>query len=81
MGRPPAAKDLGSNAMTSTWPRITISAPPGLRETLNAVAAVEGRPLWRIIADAVALYVRNLPVEDRRLIDGLAARAKAKATK
>ena len=81
MGRPPAAKDLGPDAMTSTWPRVTISAPPGLRETLNAVAAVEGRPLWRIIADAISLYVRNLPTEDRRLIDELAARAQAKTAK
>ena len=81
MGRPPAAKDIGPDAKTSTWPRITISSPPGLREMLNAIAAVENRPIWRIIADGVALYMKSLPAEDRRLIDGLAARAKMKAAK
>ncbi len=78
MGRPPAAPDHGANPKTSSWPRIAINAPPGLRETVAALSALEGRPVWRIIADAVALYVKNLPTEDRRYVEGLAARAQAK---
>ena len=81
MGRPPAAKDIGPDSKTSTWPRITISSPPGLRETLNAIAAVENRPIWRIVADGVGLYLRAMGPEDRKLVDGLVARSKAKGGK
>ena len=81
MPRPPAATDLGPDSKTSEWPRLTIAAPPGLRETLNAISALESRPLWRIITDGVALYVKSLPPEDRKLVDGIAARSKAKAAK
>jgi hypothetical protein len=78
MGRPPAAPDLGTESKSSKWPRFSFTAPPGLRETITAISTLESRPAWRIIADAVALYVRNLPPEDRRLVDGIAARSKAK---
>ena len=81
MPRPPAATDLGPDSKTSEWPRLTIAAPPGLRATLNAISALESRPLWRIISDAIALYVKSLPPEDRKLVDGIAARSKVKAAK
>ena len=76
MGRPPAARDLGAEAKTSEWPRYTFTTPPGLRETINAIVTLENRPAWRIIADAVAHYVQSLSPEDRRLVDGIAARSK-----
>lgn len=81
MGRPPAARDLGPDAKTSEWPRYTFTTPPGLRETINAIVTLENRPAWRIISDAIALYVQNLPPEDRRLVDGISARVKAKVAK
>ena len=81
MGRPPAARDLGVDSKTSEWPRFTFTSPPGLRETITAISTLESRPAWRIIADAIALYVRSMPPEDRRLVDGIATRSKAKAVK
>jgi hypothetical protein len=71
MGRPPAAPDYGANAKTSLWPRIAFNAPPDLTDTVKGLSFIERRAIWRIVGDAVKLYVKNLPDEKRRRLDAI----------
>ena len=78
MGRPPAARDLGTDSKTSEWPKTTIPCPPGFRSLLAAVGMLEDRPAWRILQDALNAYVAAMPKADRDAVKALADRAKAK---
>jgi CheY-like chemotaxis protein len=44
-------------------------------DTLKAIAAVRHEPQWRVLSDAVSLYVERLPDEERRLLTELMQRA------
>ena len=62
----------------SDYKRLTIRLPDDSLAALNAIARVTGRPAWRAIVDALAVYVGDQPVlsdPDRRLVRGLIRRA------
>jgi hypothetical protein len=71
-GRPPAGPD---GKEVRSLPSLTIRLPGGTKRQLEALAVLEGKPLWRLIDGAVLAYVRALPDADRRAVERLADRA------
>jgi len=53
VGRPPA----GFNGEPSSrYPQLSVRVPPATLDRLRAIAAREGRAMWRILADAIETY-------------------------
>jgi predicted DNA-binding protein len=73
MGRPRAGLN---GAAVSDYPQLSSRLPPETLARLRALAAVQGRPLWRIIVDAVQAYERQYP-ELAPVIDACDERARA----
>jgi hypothetical protein len=70
-GRPPA----GINGdKVADYPQVSMRVPPKVRDMLAAVAAVKNQPHWRILMDALALFVVNLSPEDRQAVEALSSR-------
>ncbi len=79
MGRPAAAKDQrGQPAKTSEWPKLAVSVRPSTRSLVQALAMLERRAAWQIVEDALRQYAERLPVEDRKIVDGLVRRVGSK---
>jgi hypothetical protein len=49
-----------------------------MRAQLSALCSMTRKPGWRLIDEALALYIKALPAEDRRALDGLASRVEAR---
>jgi hypothetical protein len=65
-GRPPA----GINGdRVADYPQLSMRVPPKVRETINAVAEVRGMPHWRILMEALSLYVLSLSYMEREEIN------------
>jgi len=62
VGRPPAG--LGGDK-SSAYPLVSFRLPPDTVRTLRSLAAVSGRPQWRILVEALAVY----ETARQRLID------------
>ncbi len=77
-GRPPAAigKD-GKPEMTSKYPKLSVAIRPSTRSALNALATLQGRPIWLIVEDSLRAYIEGLSAEDRRIVETLARRTEA----
>ncbi len=73
-GRPPGG--LRPGEQTSHYPQYVGRVPQEALDTLKAIAAVRGQPQWRVLSDAVALYVERLPDTERRLLAELMNRAR-----
>ena len=79
MGRPPAGTAAdGKPEKTSLYPKLTVSIRPTTKAKLDAVAAIEKKPAWRIVEDGIVLYVEGMPPEDRRMVDAIARRSAGK---
>ena len=53
VGRPPA----GFNGEPSSrYPQLSVRVPPATLDRLRALAAQEGRAMWRTLADALESY-------------------------
>ena len=44
---------------------------------LEALTTLERRPAWKIVDDGINLYVHQIPLEDRRMVETLGKRAMA----
>jgi hypothetical protein len=55
------------------YPQLNLRIPPEVKRTLEAVCRVRAVPQWRVVTDAVALYVSQLPQPDQDLIETLAS--------
>jgi hypothetical protein len=64
----------------SELPRLQVRISPRCRATLTALSALQNRPMWKIVEDAVQLYLAQATQEDRRLVAGIVARAERKAS-
>ena len=70
----PAAGIKGQR--TSEYPQLSVRLPPETRAALCALAEAQRRPMWRILADALALWERReMGRELRNAIAELRARA------
>ena len=59
MGRPPAGVRPGEKS--SDYHQLTLRIPPETLRHLDAVTGVLMQPRWRVVALAVAAYVREGP--------------------
>ena len=74
-GRP-----AGGNAgePLSSYRKITISMKPATRAQLDALSSLTGQPAWRIVEQAIALFIEGMPAEDRRALKSLAKQVEAR---
>src|SRR5229473_1202289 len=54
------------------WPKLGCAIHPDLKRRLDAIADVQGRPLWQVVSDAVRVYYSALPAEEKERTDRLA---------
>jgi len=73
VGRPPAGARAGEKV--KDYPQLSIRLPTEVKARLQALSLIASRPQWRIITDAIACYVRDLPEPGRRMVEELAGRA------
>jgi hypothetical protein len=58
----------------SEYPQLTVRLPIETRARLNTLSLLLGQPIWRVIDDAVTVYVRHLPPDDRKILGPLVDR-------
>jgi predicted DNA-binding protein len=77
IGRPPAGARAGEKV--KDYPQLSIRLPGEVKAKLHALSLVTSRPQWRIITDAIDCYLRARPEAERRIVDDLAGRPRARA--
>ena len=68
MGRPPVGSD---GEKVSEYPQVMIRLPHETKATLDALSGLTGTPIWRLIDQAVAAYVEQMPPAQRKLLAGV----------
>jgi hypothetical protein len=63
----------------SDYPQVMIRLPQQTKTTLETLSAASGVPVWKLVDRAVAVYVRQLPAGERRLI-GMPRASRGKTT-
>jgi len=71
MGRPPVGRD---GEKVSEYPQVMIRLPRATKATLDALSGLTGTPIWRLIDQAVAVYVDQMPDAQRKLLVGVRER-------
>jgi len=71
MGRPPVGSD---GEKVSEYPQVMIRLPRATKATLDALSGLTGTPIWRLIDQAVAAYVDQMPDAQRKLLAGVRER-------
>jgi hypothetical protein len=67
-GRPPAGNKPGEKV--SSYPQVSVRMPPPIKAKLDAIGAVQRKPKWRVMAEAIELKSRDLtPDEQERLAE------------
>jgi hypothetical protein len=79
IGRPPAGARVGEKV--KDYPQLSIRLPGEIKAKLQALSLIASRPQWRIITEAIDCYIRERPEAERRLVDELAGRSKARAAR
>ena len=78
-GRPPAGLGKGGKPeMTSHYPRLHVAISPPAKAALDAVIAIERKPIRAVVEKGIQLYVDQMPREDRRMVEAIAKRAQRK---
>jgi predicted DNA-binding protein len=77
IGRPPAGARAGEKV--KDYPQLSIRLPGEVKAKLQALSLVASRPQWRIITDAIDCYLRERPEAERRIVDDLMRRSRARA--
>ncbi|HJZ70119.1 MAG TPA: hypothetical protein VKE51_00185 [Vicinamibacterales bacterium] len=77
IGRPPAGAREGEKV--KDYPQLSIRLPTEVKATLQALSLIASRPQWRIITDAIDCYVRERSDAERRMVDELVGRSRARA--
>lgn len=79
IGRPPAGARVGEKV--KDYPQLSIRLPGDVKAKLQALSLIASKPQWRIITDAIECYLRERPEPERRMVDELAGRSKARASR
>ena len=58
------------------YPQISLRVPPDVRKTLNAVSAVSSQPQWRVIMEALDVYIKSLPSRERETVEDFVRRTR-----
>ena len=71
-------RPLGLNGeKVSEYPQVMIRLPRPTKSILDALRALTGTPIWRLIDQAVKAYVRQLPKRERMLLSRVRGRRAA----
>ena len=70
-GRPPSGP---RGEKVSDYPQMTMRLPAETRARLNTLSLLLAQPMWRIVDQALAVYVRHLPAEDQKILGPLVER-------
>ena len=71
VGRPPGG---AGGARVSDYTQVSLRVPETTKTLLEALTGMTGLPAWRLLGDALALYVERLPEDERRLLKGVQER-------
>jgi hypothetical protein len=71
VGRPPAGAD---GEKVSDYTQLSMRVPGHTKMLIEALSGMTGLPAWRLLGDALALYVEGLPDDERRLLRGIQER-------
>jgi len=75
VGRPPAGRSPdGSPVTVSSFPRLTVIMERSVKDRLEALSSITGKPAYQIIREALEAHLSALPGEDRRLVEAQATR-------
>jgi predicted DNA-binding protein len=77
IGRPPAGAREGEKV--KDYPQLSIRLPTDVKAKLQALSLIASRPQWRIITDAIDCYIRERTDSERRMVDELVGRSRARA--
>jgi hypothetical protein len=77
IGRPPAGARAGEKV--KDYPQLSIRLPGDVKAKLQALSLVSSRPQWRIITEAIDCYWRDRSEAERRMVDELVGRSRARA--
>jgi hypothetical protein len=73
-GRPPIGR---KGEKVSDYPQVMIRLPHATKDVLEALSGLTGTPVWRLIDQAVDVYVRQLSDSERRLLASVRQRRAA----
>ena len=79
IGRPPAGAKAGEKV--KDYPQLSIRLPTDVKAKLQALSLIAARPQWRIITDAIDCYLRERSEPERRMVDEIAGRSRARASR
>ena len=77
IGRPPAGARLSEKV--KDYPQLSIRLPGDVKAKLQALSLIASKPQWRIITDAIDCYIRERTDSERRMVDELVGRSRARA--
>ena len=72
IGRPPAGARDGEKV--KDYPQLSVRVPADVKAKLHAISLVSGRPQWRLITDAIEIYLKGRPDVEQKLVDDLLKR-------
>jgi hypothetical protein len=61
----------------SDYPQVMIRLPHATKDVLEALSGLTGTPVWRLIDEAVGVYVRQLSEPERKLLASVRQRRAA----
>lgn len=75
VGRPPAGRSPdGRPVAVSRFPRLTVIMEQPVKDRLEALSSISGKPAYQIIRDALEAHLAALRPEDKRLVEAQAKR-------
>ena len=74
LGRPPIGR---KGERVSDYPQVMIRLPHATKDLLEALSGLTGTPVWRLIDQAVDVYVKQLSDSERRLLASVRQRRAA----
>jgi predicted DNA-binding protein len=77
IGRPPAGAREGEKV--KDYPQLSIRLPLEVKAKLQALSLISSRPQWRLISDAIECYLKDRPDAERRMVEEIVGRARARS--
>ena len=75
VGRPPVGRSAdGRPVAVSRFPRLTVIMEQAVKDRLEALSSITGKPAYQIIREALESLLASLPPEDKRLVEAQARR-------
>jgi predicted DNA-binding protein len=60
------------------YPQLSIRLPTDVKARLHALSLLSAKPQWRLLSEAVDLYLRRLPEPEQQRVGDLMGRARPK---